>query len=128
MDEAAFRAYAKAWRRRQMDEERSRVQRARRAREVAETVARMLVREYGAEEVWLFGSLARRQESYIHSDIDLAATGLPAREFFRILSRVNAVSQFAIDLVDLEACPTGLATVIRREGRILARREAKSGG
>lgn len=124
MDEVTFQVYAEAWRKRQRDEERHRRERARRAGKVAEKLARMLVREYGAAEVWLFGSLARFQELHRHSDIDLAASGLPRREFFRLLSRLNAVSEFAVDLIDLEACPAWLAAAIRQEGRLLAWRQA----
>lgn len=120
MDEVTFSDYVRAWRERQREGERRRRERFRQAEKAAARLAEILVREYGAREVWLFGSLARVRGFHGHSDIDLAASGLPAREFFRILSRLNALTEFEVDLVDLEACPAWLAEAIRREGRLLA--------
>jgi predicted nucleotidyltransferase len=120
VEEAVFRVYARSWRKRQEDERRHLAEKARAAGKAAERLAQILVREYGAREVWLFGSLARGRGFRRHSDIDLAATGLPAREFFSILSRLNAATEFNVDLVDLDACPTWLAEAVRREGRLLA--------
>lgn len=119
MDEAVFQQYAKAWRKRQRNEERKRVKRLQQARETAEKLAEMLVQNYGAKEVWLFGSLTRSSSFHRNSDIDLAAAGLPAQEFFRILAELNATTEFAVDLIDLDACPSWLATAIRKEGRLL---------
>jgi len=120
MDQTTFQALVKAWRKRQQDEERYRAERAQAARKEAEKLAQVLLREYGAKEVWLFGSLARTRGFHRHSDIDLAASGLPAREFFSILSRLNAATEFIVDLVDLDACPDWLAEAVRREGQLLA--------
>ncbi|AEG13781.1 DNA polymerase beta domain protein region [Desulfofundulus kuznetsovii DSM 6115] len=89
MDEEVFQQYAKAWRKRQRDEERKRRKKLRQAREAAGKLAEILVQNYGAKEVWLFGSLIRSGSFHRNSDIDLAAAGLPAQEFFRILARLN---------------------------------------
>ncbi|AEG13747.1 hypothetical protein Desku_0099 [Desulfofundulus kuznetsovii DSM 6115] len=119
MDEEVFQQYAKAWRKRQRDEERKRRKKLRQARETAGKLAEMLVQDYGAKEVWLFGSLIRSGSFHRNSDIDLAAAGLPAQEFFRIMARLNAATEFAVDLVDLDACPPWLAATIRKEGKLL---------
>ncbi|MGB9662415.1 MAG: nucleotidyltransferase family protein [Moorellaceae bacterium] len=119
MEEAVFQQYAKAWRQRQKDEEVKRTKRLLQARETAENLAEMLVQNYGAKEVWLFGSLIRSDSFHRNSDIDLAAAGLPAQQFFRILAQLNAATEFVVDLVDLDACPSWLATAIRKEGKLL---------
>jgi len=124
MDQATFQAFVKAWRKRQQEEERCRAERTQAARKEAEKLAQALLREYGAKEVWLFGSLARTCGFHRHSDIDLAASGLPAREFFSILSRLNAATEYNVDLVDLDACPAWLAEAVRRQGQLLAVRQA----
>lgn len=74
MEEAVFQQYAKAWRKRQKDEEVKRTKRLRQARETAENLAEMLVQNYGAKEVWLFGSPIRSDSFHRNSDIDLATS------------------------------------------------------
>ncbi|MDI7250916.1 MAG: DNA polymerase subunit beta [Bacillota bacterium] len=120
MDRADVQVYVRAWREAHDTERRRLAERARQGRELAARLAAMLVREYGAGEVWLFGSLARSHGFHHRSDIDLAASHLPKTEFFRILSRLNNVSDFAVDLVDLDSCPAWLARAIREEGALLA--------
>jgi len=38
--------------------------------------------------------------------------------------RLNAATEFIVDLVDLDACPAWLAEAVRREGQLLAVRQA----
>lgn len=128
MDKADLEVYVRAWREAQKAERRRLAERARRGREVAAGLASLLIKEYGAGEVWLFGSLARSRGFHLRSDIDLAATHLPKRDFFRILSRLNGASDFAVDLVDLDSCPTWLAKAIRKEGILLATAPEAAGG
>jgi len=119
-------AYAEAWKRRLAEEEARGRELAARAEETGRRVASTLVERYGAAEVWLFGSLARGRFRP-GSDIDLAARRLPAREYFRILSEINADQEFDLDLIDLDACPPWLAEAVRQQGRLLARREPPEG-
>jgi len=119
-------AYAAAWKRRLAQEEARGRELAARAEKVARNAAATLVQRYGATEVWLFGSLARGRFRP-GSDIDLAARGLPAREYFRILSEINADQEFDLDLIDLDACPPWLAEAVRQQGRLLARRDPPEG-
>ena len=128
MDKADLEVYVQAWREAQQAEWRRLAQRARRGRKVAAGLANLLVKEYGASEVWLFGSLARSRGFHLRSDIDLAASRLPKSEFFRILSRLNNASDFAVDLVDLDSCPAWLARAIRKEGILLAAAPEAAGG
>ena len=128
MDEADLEVYVRAWREAQEAERRRLSERARRGREVAAGLANLLVKEYGASEVWLFGSLVRSRGFHRRSDIDLAASHLPKREFFRILSRLNNASDFAVDLVDLDSCPAWLGRAIRKEGILLAAAPEAPGG
>lgn len=85
----------------------------------AEELACTLIREYGASEVWLFGSLVRRGRFHANSDIDLAAGGIPPSQYFRVLSRLNSDIDFEVDLIDLDACASWLALLIRQEGILL---------
>lgn len=128
MDKVDLEVYVRAWREAQEAECRRLAERARQARKVAAGLANLLVKEYGASEVWLFGSLVRWRRFHRRSDIDLAASHLPKREFFRILSHLNNASDFAVDLVDLDSCPAWLAKAIRKEGVLLAVAPKADGG
>lgn len=87
---------------------------------VARKAARLLKAEMGANEVILFGSLARRSGFTAFSDIDLAARGIPPRRFFEAVGLVTGLSaEFKIDLVDLETCPPAMAESIQENGKAL---------
>jgi predicted nucleotidyltransferase len=86
------------------------------ARRVAAEIADALKRRFGAKRVLLFGSLARGEFDR-WSDIDLAAWGIPAPDFYRAVSFATGVSSsWKVDLIDGEDCPASLRAVIDREG------------
>ncbi|HAK95998.1 MAG TPA: DNA polymerase subunit beta [Planctomycetes bacterium] len=91
-----------------------------RARASARDVARLLVREFGAKRVWLFGSLAAGAGFRRNSDIDLAVEGLDPDDFFRAVGRSLGVSEFSIDLKPMEELPPAWREKILTEGEVLA--------
>jgi len=92
-------------------------QRREEAWRVARQAAQMLKTEFGANKVYLFGSLLPDSLFTPWSDIDLAAQGISADRFFRAVSTVTGLSPvFAIDLVELETCPPSLEERIKQEG------------
>lgn len=94
--------------------------RRRRASLAAHKAASLLRREFGAERVILFGSLARRGGFTPWSDIDLAAHGIPPTHFFEAVGLVTGISaEFKMDLIDLDTCPPALLEAIESEGRDL---------
>ena len=83
----------------------------------ARQAARLLRRDFGAHKVVLFGSLAAAERFLPWSDIDLAAWGIPAEQYFRAVAAVTGLSaEFKIDLVDPADCKPGLAAAIEHEG------------
>jgi uncharacterized protein len=113
-ERARFREYLRecnarrtaAWERRRED-----------AWRVAREAARRLRSEFSAGEVWVFGSLGGGGIFDDHSDIDLAATGVPDAAYLdavRMLLGLDAA--FLIDLVRLEAAPDGLREVVMTGG------------
>jgi predicted nucleotidyltransferase len=91
-----------------------------RAREVAERAAHLLRSRFGAERIVLFGSLTDQALFTPWSDIDLAAWGIPASEFYRAVAVVSSLSaEFEVDLVDPMDCKPTLRQVIEREGVVL---------
>ena len=64
-------------------------------------LAAQALKEAGAKEIYLFGSLAegRFRED---SDVDIAISGLPAAIFFKTMSKVSDILGRPVDLVDLD--------------------------
>jgi len=94
--------------------------RRRRAHTAARKAAKLLKTEFGAKEVILFGSLARRGSFTLFSDIDLASRGIPSDRYYTAVDTVLRLSaEFKIDLVELETCPPTLLKSIEKDGKPL---------
>ena len=72
------------------------------ARADLQQIVACLVREFGATQIILFGSLARGRFTE-GSDIDLAVEGIPPSEYFAALAAVNDLTSLWVDLKPLEA-------------------------
>jgi predicted nucleotidyltransferase len=96
---------------------------ARRAalRAIADEVASMLRAEFGAERVWVFGSVVR---PWFHedSDVDLAAEGIPTEQRAEAWDRAIALARTSVDLVFVEEAPASLLERIRVDGLLLVER------
>jgi len=91
--------------------------RRQRAWEVAREAARVLRDQFGAHRVVVFGSLAHESWFTRWSDVDLAAWGIAADQFYRAVAAVTGLSSvFKVDLVDPESCRPSLRQAIEREG------------
>ena len=94
--------------------------RRRRAMIAAHKAAKLLKTEFGASEVILFGSLARRGSFSLYSDIDLAVRGIAPEKFFAASAAIERVAvNFQIDLVELETCPPAVLKKIEKDGKPL---------
>ena len=94
--------------------------RRRRAMIAARKAAKLLKTEFGAKEVILFGSLARRVGFTLWSDIDLASRGIPSEKYLTAMDTVLYLSsEFKIDLVELETCLPAMRKSIEEEGKSL---------
>lgn len=60
-----------------------------------------VLKSYGAREVYLFGSAAEGRFG-LHSDIDLAVTGLPPEVFFKAMGAAMLILEWSLDLIDLD--------------------------
>jgi uncharacterized protein len=94
--------------------------RRRRALLVARKAATLLKERFGAKEVILFGSLARRGSFTLYSDIDLAARGINADLYLTAMETVlHMDADFKIDLIDPEFCSPAMRVEIEKEGKSL---------
>lgn len=91
-----------------------------RAQSEARMLAHVLVDVYGAQKVYLFGSLAREDVPFTKtSDIDLGVEGLPDARFYEALGDLLLTSTFLVDLKPLESASEQLKSAILREGILL---------
>ena len=76
-----------------------------------QTAAQILKTEFAASRVVVFGSLLG-ESFHETSDLDLAVWGLPEKSYFKAVSRLVALSAFAVDLVEVQyAKPELLAAI-----------------
>ena len=108
-------ALAAAWKRRRAGRQAQLEERASRARDAARRAAQVLTDEFGAERVWMFGSLAWGRV-HERSDLDLAVEGLAPERFSAALSRVSGIAGEQVDLVPLESCAESLRRRVLEHG------------
>ena len=78
--------YIAAWQERRRRASKALNSRVEIGRATAQECARVLVEQFGARRVWLFGSLAHRNFAHTKSDIDLAVEALPPEKYFPALT------------------------------------------
>jgi predicted nucleotidyltransferase len=79
----------------------------------------MLVREFGASRVYLFGSLAREGRFHERSDMDLAVEGIAPERFFKAWAAAGAHSNVPVELVDLDEVGDSKRSLILKYGELL---------
>lgn len=88
-----------------------------RALKVARSAARVLARDFGAGEVYAFGSLVAGERFTLESDIDLAAAGFPPAKYLAALGALERLyPECRFDLVLLEEAPEVLRRRIVERG------------
>jgi predicted nucleotidyltransferase len=84
---------------------------------VAREAARVLKHECGAIRVVAYGSLLDSDRFGPHSDIDIAAQGIPPGAFWRAWCALDRVSaEFEINLIALETASDSLLSQISLHG------------
>lgn len=73
-----------------------------------------LLKDAGAQEVYVFGSVAAGRATE-GSDVDLAVAGLPPERFFPVMARLADLFDRTVDLVDLDD-RTPFIAYLRRKG------------
>lgn len=112
----SFAAYLPYIRRRWLEEQAGWQTRRARAWESARCVAEVLRQAFGASRVIAFGSLIEKGMFHERSDIDLAVQGISPERFFRAVAAALGVSEFSVDLIDLDICPAAVRDEILRKG------------
>ena len=118
----AYRSYIEAWQKRLRQEQEALDQAAQQAREQAQVCAKSLVEEYGAERVYLIGSLARDRGFHSRSDIDLVVAGIAPERYFAVLADVAERAGREVNLILLESATLALLECVANEGVLLHER------
>ncbi len=74
------------------------------------------LRQRGARQVWLFGSIAKGRRLGVHSDFDFATVGLPSDRYLNCLGVLLQTMPLPVDLVELESASEFLRERIFSEG------------
>lgn len=91
-----------------------------RAWATARCASALLKKRFGADQVMVFGSLLERRLFHAHSDIDLAAWGIPEHAYLKAAGAVLDLDpEFSVDLVRMEEARESIRAIIEDEGRTL---------
>ena len=122
MSRDPYMSYRLAWERRWREAAQRRQERTRMARRMAESCTRLLVDRFGAQRVYLFGSLVSGGRPHNRSDIDLAVEGLASGGvYWRALAELWRCLPpgIQLDLVPIEDADPELVERILKEGELL---------
>lgn len=112
---APYLAYWKQQQKKQKERDRAT---AEKAQAILPQLVDLLVNDFQAKQIILFGSLAKGKFTQT-SDIDLAAAGIPPQEYFKALAAVNDCSEFAVDLKPLEELNSHFYKRVQETGKII---------
>jgi len=111
---ATYRATAQ---RRRAQEKAQLDQRREQAWAAARQAAQLLKKEFNANRVVVFGSLARESGFTRWSDVDVAAWGLAPEDTFRAIGAVmDLPTEVPVNLVDVNTCRPALLSAIEQDG------------
>jgi predicted nucleotidyltransferase len=119
-----YEKFKKHWRRRAEREIKRNLKLAIQAGEEAKKLSALLIREFGAKRVYLFGSLSREGAFYEGSDIDLAVEGIEPSQLLKAGAFLDRACEYRylIDLIDLDAVSDGMKELILTYGVLLDER------
>ena len=76
-----------------------------------------VLREHGAQEIYLFGSVVERFGDMEPGDIDIAVSGLPAESFLHAYGILLGELEHRFDLIDLDEDTTFIRR-LRERGKL----------
>lgn len=82
-------------------------------------VATEILKKYGAERIFVFGSLCRADRFHSGSDIDIAVEGIPPEQFIRAAADLMMAADFPIDLKPLEELDDVFRDLIKKNGELI---------
>lgn len=113
--------YITTWKARLAEDEEKIVKLFEEAKDAAKKAAEILVEKFGAEQVYLIGSLIDKDDFTEYSDVDIAVSGMKIEKYFKALSYIWGLfpKGVEVDLIPIEDTDEYLRTKILTEGIIL---------
>lgn len=85
-----------------------------------EKIKDLIIQKYNPKRIWQWGSLLNRDKFSEISDIDIAVEGITsAKIFFKMYGDVMNLSEFSIDLIQIEKIESEFADTIKSGGKIV---------
>ena len=89
-----------------------------------DSILKIIIDKYNPERVYQWGSLLSEEDFCEISDIDVAVEGIESAEtFFRLLGEVMELTDFPLDLVEIDKIDPLHAESIRQKGRLVYERK-----
>ena len=88
-----------------------------------DAIVSMIERDYAPKRIYCWGSVLHPERFTETSDIDVGIEGItdPAR-YFELLGKAMALTDFAVDIVQLEKIDPIFSSLIRAKGRMVYER------
>ena len=109
------------WQNRRREQQIHHRQLAEKARSSLDKIAEVLIEEFNANKIVLFGSLVKGDFGE-GSDIDLAVAGTRRYDYFTALAAVNELTEFWIDLKPIEDLEPSFLDKVLTTGEVLYER------
>ena len=79
-----------------------------------------IVTEHRPKRIWQWGSLLERKKFSDISDLDIALEGLESTaELFQIVARAEELTDFPLDIIEMEKIAPEYRELIKRKGRLV---------
>lgn len=114
-----YEVYRRSWQKRFREKEKLSKVWNEQALVTAKRLAKLLVENYGANKVVLFGSVARGDYHFSKPDIDLVVAGLPVEAYFDAQRKLEKESGFSVDLIPMEDMTKRASAALARDGRTI---------
>lgn len=90
----------------------------------SKTIIEMIINEFDPQRIYQWGSLLKAEQFDENSDIDIAIEGLDsAQKFFSLYGRVMEMTDFPVDIVEMEKIESVHRESIRSKGMLVYERK-----
>jgi len=89
-----------------------------------DNIVALLIKRYDLKQIYQWGSLLNEKYFSEISDIDIAVEGVKsAEQYFQMIGEAMELTDFPLDLVDIEKVDPVYAEGIRKRGRLIYERK-----
>ena len=79
-----------------------------------------MIKQYNPQAIYQWGSLLHQEQFDINSDIDIAVEGIDSAEkFFELYGKAESMTEFSLDLIEIEKISEVHKKSIQGNGRIV---------